>query len=423
MTSKNNSCFVYITLPNETKPITAGKFIIENEAKGAVGRFFYGKNYLARPDAVAIDPVELKLTDQIYETEVMGGIFGAIRDASPDYWGRRVIQKELNALDISEMEYLLKSPDDRIGALGFGLNKEPPSPKYEFNKTLDLEKLQNIADKIMSGDYDKDETVNKTERLQAEELLLIGTSMGGARPKAVVFDGKDLWLAKFNTEKDFWNNTLVEHAMLNLAKNCGLNVAHSKTTNIGGKDVLLVKRFDRDNSADGFFRHRMFSALTALRTDDSPTARKNWSYLALAEELRRFSFAPKDDAKELFMRMVFNALITNNDDHPRNHAFIARDGNNWRLSPAYDLTPSPLNSYERHLALDCGIYGRLASKKNFLSACSVFLLKPQEAEQIIDAMAQIVEKTWYSVCRSVGVSEANCERLRSAFVSDVFWAE
>ena len=419
MTSKNNFCYVYITLPGETKPITAGRFIIENELGAPIGKFFYGKNYLARSDAVAIDPVELKLTDQTYETQKMGGVFGAIRDASPDHWGRRVIEKELKDQDVSEMDYLLKSPDDRIGALGFGLNTEPPAPKYEFNKTLELGRLQEIADKIIAEDNDD----NSPERTQVEELLLIGTSMGGARPKAVVIDDNALWLAKFNTERDTWNNTLVEHGLLNLARECGLNTAQSKTASVGGKDVLLVKRFDREHTPDGFLRHRMISALTALQTDDSPTVRENWSYLTLVEELRRFGSAPKEDAKELFKRMVFNALITNTDDHPRNHAFVAKTGNDWRLSPAYDLTPTRMFSSTRQLALVVGTQGRLATKRNLLSGCATFLLEPAEAEAIIDKMAEIVKSGWYKTLRAAGVGEKDCDKLSTAFVCDGFWTE
>jgi serine/threonine-protein kinase HipA len=424
MTSKNNSCFVYITLPGETLPITAGKFVIENTPDGPVGKFVYGKSYLERSDAVAIDPVELKTLDgNTVATAKMNGIFGAIRDSSPDHWGRRVIQKELGRVDVSEMEYLLKSPDDRIGALGFGLNKEPPAPKYEFNKTLDLEKIQNIADKILAGDYEKDNATEKYEYLQTEELLLVGTSMGGARPKAVVSDNNELWLAKFNTDQDRWNNTLVEYGMLKLAAACGLNAAQSRKEIVGDKDVLLVKRFDREYSGGKFFRHRMFSALTALKTDDDPVRRENWSYLSLVEELRLFSDSPKEDAKELFMRMVFNSLTTNNDDHPRNHAFISREANKWRLSPAYDLIPAPLISEQRDLAMVVGKYGRSATKKNLMSECERFLLEPAQAESIIDTMAKIVKNTWYNTMRGVGASEADCETIRPAFVYDGFWFE
>jgi len=137
MTSKE--CFVYITLPNQTEQVTAGKFVLEQTPRGEnIGKFVYGKSYLSRPDAVAFDPVELKLTSDVYETGQFKGIFGAIRDASPDYWGRRLIERHIGKLDVDEIDYLLQSPNDRMGALGFGLNKEPPAPKRLFNQMLHL---------------------------------------------------------------------------------------------------------------------------------------------------------------------------------------------------------------------------------------------------------------------------------------------
>lgn len=412
MISKDNLCYVYMTLPKQTEPITVGKFVIEDN----VGRFVYGRSYLARHDAVDIDPIELKLTDKVLETAKMSGMFGAIRDASPDHWGRRVIERHLKQAEVSEMEYLLNSPDDRIGALGFGLNKEPPAPLRKFNKAIDLEKLQTIADTIIN-----DEICGRPERAQIEELLLIGTSMGGARPKAVVFDQTALWLAKFNCDKDKWNNALVEHAILRLAALCGINTAQSRIERVGGKDVLMVKRFDRDWTGNGFSRRRMFSALTALRGDDSPTA-QNWSYLALAEEIRRISTQPKDDAKELFTRMTFNALISNTDDHPRNHAFLGGAQTDWHLSPAYDLTPTPSVSTEhRDLAMSVGNMGRWANAKNLLSECQRFSLTPTQAENIVNTTAEIVKKNWYATLRNAGVSERDCEKLNSAFVYDGFW--
>ena len=132
MTSRE--CYVYITLPGQTEQITAGKFVLEADNNGlSVGRFVYGKSYLARNDAVEFDPVELQLKDKIFNTVEMKGIFGALRDASPDYWGRELINRQFAGTP-DEMDYLLRSPDDRIGALGFGLNQVPPAPINQFNK-------------------------------------------------------------------------------------------------------------------------------------------------------------------------------------------------------------------------------------------------------------------------------------------------
>jgi serine/threonine-protein kinase HipA len=407
-----SECFVYITLPGTTEPITAARFELTADRSGtALGRFVYGKSYLARRDAVPFDPVELKLAPRVYETTAMKGVFGALRDAGPDYWGRRIIERHIGKAAPGELDYLLYSPDDRAGALGFGLGPEPSAPTRKFNQTIVLAKLQAIADAIVNDE----ELPTDPDTTQAEELLLAGTSMGGARPKAVVEDGDGLWIAKFNRADDKWNNARIEHAMLALARACELTTAESKVAPVGGRDVLLVKRFDRERTEAGYQRARMVSALTLLKTDDSPQSRDKWSYIGLVEELRRVSAEPKKDASELFRRMCFNALISNTDDHPRNHALIAKR-HDWKLSPAYDLTPSPLISIERRdLAMICGDEGRFANARNLLSQSARFLLSNDDAEHIVAAMKDRVEGTWYEVARSVGVSERDCERIAGAF--------
>ena len=405
-------CFVYITLPGETSPVTAGKFVLNKNARGdALGQFVYRGKYLEDARAVEIDPIELKLSKRTYETALLGGVFGALRDAGPDYWGRRVIEKHAGKAKLGELDYLLESPDDRAGALGFGLNTEPPAPLRKFNRTIDLEKLQGLADALV-----KDELPNDPQAQQVQDLMLLGTSMGGARPKAVVQDDDALWVAKFNRDDDRWNNTRVEHAMLRLARECGLTTAESKIETVGGKDVLLVKRFDREKTHKAYARARMVSGLTMLRSDEAPEARQNWSYIILVEELRRIVEEPKRDAKELFRRICFNALISNIDDHPRNHAIIAKE-KNWKLSPAYDLTPStPVSQEHRDLALDCGDRGRYANAKNILSQHARFLLERAEAEKIVNEMRVQVEATWYETLRASGVTEKDAETIRGAFV-------
>jgi len=405
-------CFVYNTLPGTTEPVTAARFELTTDRNDTpLGRFVYGKSYLERPEAVALDPVELTLAPRVYETTAMKGLFGALRDASPDYWGRRVIERHVGKAPLGELDYLLHSPDDRAGALGFGLGQKPPAPKRKFNQTINLAKLQAIADAIVNDE----DLPAEAEKAQAEELLLAGTSMGGARPKAVVEDRAGLWVAKFNRPDDKWNNARVEHAMLTLARTCGLTTAESQVVTIGDRDVLLVKRFDREKTAAGYLRARMVSGLTLLKTEDSHQARDKWSYVLLVEELRRVSAEPKKDAVELFRRMCFNALISNTDDHPRNHAIIAKE-RDWKLSPAFDLTPMPHVSLERRdLALICGDNGRFANAKNLLSQSARFLLPGEEAETVMATMREQVKGSWYEIARSAGVSEKDCERISGAF--------
>ncbi len=410
--TSETECFVYITLPGETAAVTAGKFVLGKGARGdALGQFVYRGKYMDDPRAVELDPVELKLSKRTYETTLLGGVFGALRDAGPDFWGRRVIEKHAGKAQLGELDYLLESPDDRAGALGFGLNTEPPAPLRKFNRTIDLEKLQALADALV-----KDERLDDPAVPQVQDLLLIGTAMGGARPKAVVQDEDGLWVAKFNRADDRWNNTRVEHAMLRLARACGITAAESRIETIGGKDVLLIKRFDREKTAKGYMRARMVSGLTILRADEVPETRRNWSYVTLVEELRRIVALPKKDARELFRRVCFNALISNIDDHPRNHAIIARE-KDWKLSPAYDLTPSPQVSLDRRdLAMECGDQGRYANATNILSQHTRFLLDKIEAEKIINDMKQQVAATWYDTVRTGGVSEQDSDTIRGAFV-------
>ncbi len=414
MTSKAGAteCFVYIVLPGTTTFVTAGRFVLESDRTGVpVGRFVYGKSYIGNPDAVPIDPIELKLSDTTYRTTALKGMFGALRDAGPDYWGRRIIEKHAGLPQLGEIDYLFYAPDDRAGALGFGLGPNPPAPQRKFNKTLDLDKLIGLADAAMDGEKVPD----GPDTGQVEDLMLVGTSMGGARPKAVVEDEDGLWVAKFNRPDDKWNYARVEHAMLELARACGIQSAQSRFVTVAGRDVLLVKRFDRERTENGYLRSRMMSGLTILRTEDTHHHRDRWSYVLLSEELRRISSQPKDDDAELFKRMVFNALISNADDHPRNHAVIAR-GRDWKLSPAYDLTPSmPISIERRDLAMTCGDLGRYAHAQNMLSQSARFHLKHEEAEAIIDAMEDQVRTTWYETARREGVSEQDCETISTAF--------
>ncbi|NTF18092.1 HipA domain-containing protein [Agrobacterium rubi] len=420
-----SECYVYITMPGSTEMVTAGRFRVEHDVASGVsrGRFVYGKSYLARRDRVDFDPRELKLADTNFTTVKLGGIFGALRDAAPDAWGRRLIDRHAGSAALNELDYLLKSPDDRAGALGFGLSQNPPAPVWSFNRTVDLESLINIANKIVSDDADPDaKPINREDVEQVERLLQAGTSMGGARPKATVEHDGHLWLAKFPLNGDKWNNPRVEHAVMTLARECGIDTAETDVIAIGDRDVLAVRRFDRDPADAGYYRKRMISALTMLGADEIRDDR--WSYVALAEEMRR-SVAGNIDKQlhELFRRICFNCLVSNIDDHPRNHAFIA-DANGWRLSPAYDITPTPMYSVSRRdLAMEIGTHGRYANRANLISAAKRFRISAVDAASIVDTMTEQVRKTWYGTARASGVSELDCEMIAPAFVYEGFGYE
>ena len=417
--NSERECYVYIVPPGTTEFVTAGRFRWSENSVGPVGEFVYGRTYRERADAVELDPVELRLSNQIYETARLGEFFGAIRDSLPDFWGRRVIQRNAGFAVLEEFDYLLRGPDDCAGALGFGLNVDPPAPRRQFNRTLDLEKLQKAADAIIADDPGLVGSVNN----QVEEFLLLGTSMGGARPKAVVQDDQSLWLAKFSRNDDRWNHPCVEHGLLTLARACGLNVADSRILTVAGGDVLLVCRFDRDQTESGYRRYQMVSALTLLRAGDSPGERSDWSYLLFADKIRRASMDPESDLRGLFKRMCFNAAVSNLDDHPRNHAILAK-GNGWRLSPAFDLTPSLVISIDRRdLAMACGRFGRYANRRNLLSESGRFLLVEDDAIAIFERITRTVREQWRPTMHRAGVTERDCEAIRNAFVYDGLFYE
>jgi serine/threonine-protein kinase HipA len=259
--------------PGTTEFVAAGRFVLAATRTGVpFGRFVYGRSYLERDDAVAIDPIELPLSDRTYQTERLKGIFGALRDSGPDYWGRRIIEKYGGIGQPGELDYLLHSPDDRAGALGFGTQRNPPAPSRQYHHTADLDRLQTLADQLIAEEGESADAA-APELVGVQDLLLLGTSMGGARPKAVVQTDGHLWVAKLNRQDDPINSARVEHAMLVLGRECGVATAESRIAQIGGRDVLLVKRFDRMPVGAGNYRRaacsrpsRSFAPETPIRT-------------------------------------------------------------------------------------------------------------------------------------------------------------
>lgn len=413
MPISNDRAYVYLQLPGSLETVTAGFFEQQERAGVALGVFVYSPAYLERSDAVPLDPFELPLREGRFETVKLSGIFGSLRDASPDAWGRRIIERYLNRTDLSEVEYLLHSPDDRVGALSFGRGKSPPLPAARFNKVLELAKLLEFTKAV-----EKDDKVELPP--QVKDLIQPGTSLGGARPKNVVETDDGLWIAKFPAREDRWNNARVEASMLALARECRIRACDFRVVSVVEDDVLLVRRFDRARIEGGYLRHRFVSGLTVLDARETIGDRSRWSYLLLADELRRRSHRSAEDLRELFARMTFNALISNTDDHPRNHGLIA-PGRDFELAPAYDLTPNPLTSVERRdLALIVGRYNRYANRENLLSDCARFRLSHEEANALIDRMKETVQRRWRPVMRAQGVTEKDCEQLARSFTYEGF---
>lgn len=401
-------CFVFITLPGQVNQVVAGRLDVREDGV----RFVYARSYQDRADAVAIDPYDLHSisADVAFKTQEGEEMFPSLRDAAPDFWGRTVMNL-VAGRDLTEIEYLMAAPDDRAGALGSGVDAQPPVPLRDFNRISDLPGLLHLAEMI--SECQETGTVASAE--DAERFRRVKTSIGGARPKIVIEDDDGLWLAKLSRSSDEYDIPRVEKTMLDLAENCGICVPQSKIVNVGGKSVFFVKRFDREKTENGYLRHRLISGVTILRASSSVMDRGRWSYPLLADEVGKHASFASESLLELFRRMTFNALITNTDDHPRNHAMI-NDGSGWRLSPAYDLTPTPMFATEgRSLAMTIGSHGRLATRDNLLSECHRFGLDQDSAAAVVDQIQECVAGTWYGTCRKNGVTEVDCGRIRSAF--------
>lgn len=415
MTSEREA-YVYVQLPGTLEAVPAAVLRVRTLPDGmSLGRFRYGDRYLARPEAIALDPFRLPLSPQVFEFTEFGGLPGAVRDAAPDAWGRRVIEHKLarGPADLHELDYLLHGPQDGAGYLSFGLRAEPPPPQRPYNLTHQLADLVAAAQAIDEG---------RATPTQLLEQMDPGTSLGGARPKATIEDGDCLWLGKFPATSDRHNLQRIEYATLELARRSGIDVARARLEAVGDGDVLMLRRFDREHLPGGYLRYGLVSGLTVLDCSESYLDRGRWSYPLLADSLRRWSERPEDDCAELFRRMVFNAAVTNNDDHPRNHALLRRAGG-WRLAPAYDLVPAPVLSTERRdLALVVGSHGRTASIQNLLSQAGRFGLAQDDAHAIVNHVVAAVRQ-WYACFSACGISAKDMAYIAPAFLPECFFRE
>ena len=416
-----------MVLPNETRFTTVGHIKVEmGQEKIRQGDFVYCRDYLDNPDAVPVDPVQLgSLNDTTNRATLPNGVFHSFHDARAPGFGRKVIILTAPLKPRNIIDFFLLSPDDGAGALGFGNRPEPPAPRQIFFGIPDMERLSILAEKAMyvkgislAGLKKTAIPLQNPNSERVHDLIPFRTSMGGANPKTVIEDAEGLWLAKFCLPGRNRSSIRIEQAMLDLAKICGIRCVHSRVETVEGRDILLVKRFDREKADCGYLRYRMISGYTALRTDWSNRAGPAWNYASLAEELQRVSTKPVEDSKELFKRMVFNALISNLNDTPGNHSFIAKR-TGWNLSPAYDLRPlsttSTANSGQRCLSMICGIRGRYANAENLLSECRRFCLGMEEAVAVVDSMEERVRNSWYRIACRAGVSEMECKAISGSF--------
>ena len=394
--------------------------------------FRYGLRYLERPLSFEIDPVSLSLRDR---NRVRGarlfpvnGLpeFGGIRDAAPDAWGRRVIEarRKVPANSLTEAEYLLDASSDRVGALDVRANRDAPATSAASD-LRSLEYLLQAAAAVEAGE---------PVPAALADLLAAGSTAGGARPKASVRDDRGvLWLAKFPARGDTFDVARAEYCTLELARRAGLTVPQLQVLDVSGRTVMLIRRFDRFWSVPGVAlpasgplgegepvvgareaRLPFVSGLTLVGCSEFESPTKRYADLALA--IREHVAAPcvRADVEELFVRMLFNVFVSNDDDHLRNHGFL-RDPRmgGWRLSPLYDVVPRPGQAHERYLHLEVGDQGKLATLDNALTHHPAFLGKRTRAIELMRRVWSTV-RGWQSIFEELGAPGSLIDRIAPA---------
>ena len=403
MTSKphNKEAFVWIWLPGETQPVVAGKL----EADNGTIHFNYGKSYLDRIDdknpAIPIYEPELPLRAGVLPLLGDLEIPNCIRDAAPDAWGRRVMinkqfglkGRDTDTGSLDEITYLLESGSDRIGALDFQRSPTEFVPRTPNN--AGLEELLESAERVEQG-------VPLTAEL--DQALFHGSSIGGARPKALIEDRGTKYIAKFSSSSDLYSIVKAEYVAMRLASIAGIKTATVKLVKAAGKDVLLIERFDRFALDSGWARKSMVSALTMFGLSEM-TARYA-SYEDLAEIIRHRFTQPGETLKELYGRLVFNILCGNTDDHGRNHAAFW-NGKELTLTPAYDICPQGRTGNETTQAMLINGANRFSQLKTCLAAAHHFLLSRQAAVDTIDRIETAIRDNWERVCGEAELSSVD----------------
>ena len=373
--------------------------------------FEYDKGWLAHPERFSLEPA-LKLGPGPYHTPTGKPLFGAIGDSAPDRWGRVLMRRAerrraeragQTPRTLREIDYLLMVDDEaRQGALRFAEREGGPflaeHDSTRIPPLIELSRLLSAAEHVMS-DTDSDEDL----RL----LLAPGSSLGGARPKASIRDRDGhLSIAKFPKKGDEIHAVLWEAVALALAGKAGIAVPVWRLETVAEKPVLLLRRFDREQGT----RLPFLSAMSMLDAKDSEAR----SYLEFVDILRQHGAAPKEDMRALWRRIVFSILISNTDDHLRNHGFLWAGPAGWRLSPAYDLNPVPTDIKPRILTTAIDLDDATASLKLALNVAAYFELAPQEARHIASQVGQAVA-AWRRVARKVGLTAVEIDRMASAF--------
>jgi serine/threonine-protein kinase HipA len=369
----------------------------------------YIAEYLKLDSRIDIDPQNLPAYGKKYESDEL---FTSLLDSAPDFWGRELLNKKFNRVELNEIEYVLANGLEHVGALAYSaIDVDQPmqltSKKWvpHRNERVDIEEIMNQTEMMI---HDADES-------KLKELFEVGPTLGGGKPKVpMVIDGK-YYLSKYGTSLDTLPEQQIEYATMLMAADVGLDVPEIRISKHSGRRVFMIERFDRKIVAGNLKRYHFVSALSLC--DWYANWAKDWSYPVFCEYIRKAGNDKdeiKHDLKELFKRIAFNIAVNNDDDHPRNHGLLCRNGK-WRLSPLYDVFPKASRTVTFMMAMAIGDKHREASKSNLMSSVKNFDLEIKEAEEIIDSINHFVVKNWKKYFREQDIKEDIIKKYENAF--------
>jgi len=381
--------------------------------KGQSVSFEYDRGWIEADHGFSLEPALLKSAG-VFPPGADREIFGSLGDSAPDTWGRQLMLKQERRRaktegrvprTLMETDYLLGVADiSRLGALRF---RRVGEEEFQAPNARGVPGLVSLGDLLAATERTlRDEETD-------DDLLMIfapGSSLGGARPKASVLDQHGrLSIAKFPKETDGYGQELWETVALDLAKRAGIQTAETQLIEVAGKPVVLSRRFDRD----GEHRIPFLSAMSMMQLRDGERA----SYPEIVDVLGRYGAQAKQDAHELFRRMVFNILISNVDDHLRNHGFLWSGAGGWILSPAYDINPVPTDIKPRILTTTIDLEDGTCDIELARSVAGYFNLRNEAAGQVIAEVAEATQQ-WREVAGRFGARASQIERMASAFEHD-----
>jgi len=394
------------------QPMMAGTLYTHRRRGTESATFTYDPRYLATPGAYALDP-ELPLHAGAQQTRVGRALFGAFTDCAPDRWGRTLVTRREAALAraegratraLGEADFLLGVRDDlRQGALRFRVGDGPFLADEDTGvpALTDLPALLDLAARAESDTADLSDL---------QRLVRVGSSLGGARPKAHVRDVNGrVAIAKFpSANHDTWNVMAWEKVALDLAERAGINVPASRLLNLAGRNVLVVDRFDRTDTGE---RIGYVSAMTMLEASDG----EQRSYLEIADVIQNSSARATDELHQLWRRIVFFVLVANTDDHLRNHGFLHQRDSVWRLAPAFDLNPNPAAG-PKYLNTAINDTDDTASVAAALAVAGFFRLSDDQARVILGHVSAAVGQ-WRAVAALHKLDTADIAAMAPAFAA------